>query len=332
MTAAALDDRCRTCGRPRGETVGSGTRCPRCARNHALLAWFVLASGAALWATAVLDVEGSPLVVGLTTFVALPVATVAAVLIHEGAHALVGRAVGLVVTRIEVGEGRELARIGREPELVLGAIPGSGWTYAASVDPVGYRWRWIVFSLVPPLVSGTVAIAAWALAASWPLWARTAGVVFALANGVMFLVTMLPAPTFGGRVWSDLATALGVARMSDDDVRRDCVAHSTQLVQSLAARGEAERALAMARRGHALGSETPQAWTVLAFALVNAGRSEEAVGTAREALSLVSLDGALTGLPARPSGPGQEAIGSVERTTWAPASAKRANAASASSV
>ena len=32
------------------------------------------------------------------------------------------------------------------------------------------------------------------------------------------------------------------------------------------------------------------------------------------------------------SGPGQETIGSVERTRWAPASAKRANAASASSV
>lgn len=270
-------------------TVGSGTRCSRCARNQALLTWFVLAAGATIWASAVLD--ASPLVVGLATLVSLPPAVLAAVLVHEAAHVLVGRALGLVVTRVELGEGRELARIGREPEIVLGAVPGSGWTYAASVEPARYRSRWIAFSLVPPLVSGVAAIALFELSSGSPLWARTAGVVFAAANALMLVVTMLPEPTFGGRVWSDMASARAIARMSDDDVRRDCVAHAAQLVEALAARGETERALVLARRAHALDAELPLAWTVLAFALGRAGRSEEAASVAREALALGTLDG-----------------------------------------
>lgn len=234
--------------------------------------------------------SGSLLLVGLVTFVALPPAVIAAVLVHELAHAVAGRALGFVVTRIEIVEGRELARFGHSPQVVLGAIPGSGWTHAVYLGHTGYRWRWVTFSLAAPPASAAAALGAWFVSTDWPLYARTAALVFAALNLMMAVVTLIPAPTFGGRVWSDLALSLAAVRMTDKEIGDDRAGRAAEHVQSLTERGETGIAVEVAEDLRKSSPDAAVGWSALAFALASDGRPEEAAAVARDGLAREDLD------------------------------------------
>ena len=140
-------------------------------------------------------------------------------LLHELTHAGAALVLGQTLTRVLVGEGTSLVRIGRDPQLVFGSVLlGNGLTTVLDLRPAGYRWRMCVMLLSAPLVSAALAIVSLVMTAGWPSPARTAALLFAGANAVMAVITSIPVTTFGGRVWSDVASAIYFARANANQI------------------------------------------------------------------------------------------------------------------
>jgi hypothetical protein len=199
---------CRTCGKPRGENIAEGTRCAACGRREAAglcLAAGISATGLALGAGA--GVERASLA-GLVAAASLTPAFVVTVLLHELGHAVTAALLGQTVVRVIVGEGRALVRFGRQPQIVIGrVVVGNGATWVLDLRRSGYKWRTCVTRLTAPVVSLLAAAAAWHASAAWGIAGRSAALTFGACSLAMAVITLLPAPTFGGRVWSDLASA-----------------------------------------------------------------------------------------------------------------------------
>jgi hypothetical protein len=276
---------CRTCGRPRGENIAEGTRCARCGERQALGLWVaggVCAAGVALQNGAtVASAAGA----SLAALAAMPIAFPLAVLIHELAHAATAALLGQSPVRVIVGEGRALLRIGRRPQLVIGSvIVGNGLTTVLDLRREGFRLRTCVMLLAAPAVSAMAAAAFWSASAGWPLPARAAALTCAVSNVVMALVTLLPTPTFGGRVWSDLASARYIARASGRDIDEIMVQGARDAMVASVEEGDVEQAIRLARAAVDLAPESPSAHSLLAFALHHSGRHAEAAGVARAIL------------------------------------------------
>ena len=276
---------CRTCGKPRGENIAEGTRCADCGRRQALqlcLAGGIGGAGIAFAQDA--GLARAPLA-GLVVAASLPVAFTITVLLHEVSHAVAATLLGQTVVRVIVGEGRALFRLGREPQLIVGrVVMGNGVTSTLDLRPAGYRWRTCVMLLVAPMGSLLLAATAWNASDGWGLAARSAGITFAACNLAMAVVTLLPVPTFGGRVWSDLAHALFIVRAGDAEIAeqmalavRDCMAAQVE-------RGDLDRAIDTARAAVDVAPRSVLAQSLLAFALHTAGRRVEAGAVARAAL------------------------------------------------
>ena len=126
---------------------------------------------------------------------------------------------GQRLTRVLVGEGTSLVRIGGDPQLVFGSVVlGNGLTTVLDLRAAGYRSRMCAMLLFAPLTSAILAMTSYVTTAGWPAPARTAALLFAGVNAVMAVLTSIPVATFGGRVWSDLASAIYIARANANQI------------------------------------------------------------------------------------------------------------------
>jgi hypothetical protein len=224
-------------------------------------------------------------VAGLVVAAAIAPAFMATVVIHELTHALTATLLGATVIRIVVGEGRVLFRIGRQPQMVVGRVfLGNGVTSVLDLRRSGYRSRTCIMLLVAPAVSLMIALAAWQGSTGWGLAARSAALAFAACNLTIAIVTLLPTPTFGGRVWSDLASARFLMRASEAEIVEQMVLSARDCLAAHVENGDIDGAIATARATIDVAPESPLAHSLLAFALHSGGRYAEAGAVARAAL------------------------------------------------
>jgi hypothetical protein len=274
MTADELQ--CRTCKSPRGENIANGTRCARCGQRDAVVLWIASAVAAGSWSLYYGSPVADAFVAAIVTFLVMPPLLVTALLLHEMIHAVTGRLLGLTVTRIIIGEGRALFRWGRDPQLVVGSVVlGNGLTYILDLRRQGYRARAAVVLLLAPIGSASVGALIWIASADWALAARTAALVFAIANLFLAAITMIPVPTFGGRVWSDAASALYLTRATEAQLEEHMLMAVQDRTVALVEMGEMDRAVDAARAGVAAHPDSVPARQILAYALFSAGRLNE---------------------------------------------------------
>lgn len=273
---------CRTCGRPRGENIAEGTRCAACGRRQAIVLWLTVAVAALLLAR---PGDGGAVTLLLVALAATPVAFVLAVLLHELTHAAVALLLGQTVTRVLVGEGATWWRLGRDPQLVVGSVPlGNGLTTVLDLRPAGYRWRMCATLLAAPTASAALTVIAFGAALFLPQPARVAVLLFGWANAAMAIITMIPFPTFGGRVWSDLASALYLLRADAAAIDEHLLLSAQDRMAILVDAGLTDRAIETGRAAVAAAPSAPLAHSLLAYALHRAGRTDEAQAVARAAL------------------------------------------------
>ena len=224
-------------------------------------------------------------IVALVAIIGIAPALVLAVFLHELTHALTAVAFGQTVTRVLVGEGVAWWRIGRDPQFVIGSVPlGNGLTTVLDLRRVGYRWRFGVMSMTAPVASATLALAAYALTVEWSIPARTAALLFAFSNAALTVATLIPVATFGGRVWSDLAATLLLARADDRVIEEHMLQSTQERMKILVDAGLLTRAIETARRAVA-AVPVPLAYSLLAYALHRNGQHDEAAAVARHALT-----------------------------------------------
>jgi hypothetical protein len=277
---------CRTCGKPRGENIADGTRCTACGRQQAIVLCLAIAISAGLWTFNSAQDASAALMALAVALVATPPALIAAVLLHELTHASVALALGQTVTRVLVGEGASLVRIGHDPQLVFGSVlPGNGLTTVLDLRRAGYRWRAWVMLLSAPIVSAVLAVASYAATADWPALPRTAALLFAGANALMAVITSIPVRTFGGRVWSDVASAIYITRADANQIEEHMLLSAQDRLAILVDAGLHERAIETARAAVAVAPSAGLARSLLAYALHHAGRCDEARAVARHALA-----------------------------------------------
>ena len=221
----------------------------------------------------------------LVALAATPTAFVLAVLLHELTHAAVAILLGQTVTRVLVGEGTAWWRLGCDPQFVLGSVPlGNGLTTVLDLRRAGYRRRMGVTLLAAPLVSAALAISSFATALFLYQPARLALLLFSCANAVMAFITLVPVPTFGGRVWSDLASALYLLRADDAAIEEHLLLSVQDRMAILVDAGVFDRAIETAQAAVAVAPSAPLARSLLTYALYRAGRIDEAQAVARAAL------------------------------------------------
>jgi len=228
------------------------------------------------WALYYGSPPASALAAAVVTLAVMPPAAVSAVLLHEIMHAAPARLLGLTVTRLIIGEGRALVRVGRDPQLVVGSVLlGNGLTLMSDVRLSGYRARWAVVLMSAPVGSAAVGLIAWTASADWPLAARTAALVFAIANLFLAAITLIPVPTFGGRVWSDVAATLYLLRASESQLSEHMILAVQDRAAALVEMGHMDRAIEAARAGVAVRPDSVLAAQILAYVLLRAGRVAE---------------------------------------------------------
>jgi hypothetical protein len=273
---------CRTCGRPRGENIAEGTRCAACGRRQAVVLWLVVAGTAWLLAS---PGEDGRLAVLMVALAATPVAFVTALLLHELTHAAVATLLGQTVTRVLVGEGVIWWRLGRDPQLVIGSVPlGNGLTTILDLRPAGYRRRMCLTLLAAPIASTALACLALGIGLMMEPLARVAVLLFGSANAIMAVITLMPVPTFGGRVWSDLAAALYLLRADDEALEEHRLVSAQDRMAILVETGAIDLAIATARAAVTASPRAPLAHSLLAYGLYRGGHVDEAQAVARRAL------------------------------------------------
>ena len=285
---AASDDLllCRTCGKPRGENIAEGTRCAACGHRQAIVLCLAVAVSTGYWAFNSTQDASAALTAVAVVLLVTPPALVTAVLAHELAHAGAALVLGQRLTRVLVGEGTSLVRIGGDPQLVFGSVLlGNGLTTVLDLRTTGYRSRMCAMLLFAPLMSATLAMASYVTTAGWPAPARTAALLFACANTMMAVLTSIPVTTFGGRVWSDLASAIYIARADANQIEEHMLLSAQDRIAILADAGLHEGAIETARAAVAAAPSAGLAHSLLAYALHHAGRNDEAAAVARDAMA-----------------------------------------------
>jgi hypothetical protein len=138
--------------------------------------------------------------------------------------------------------------------------------------------------LAAPVASLLLGAAAWHIGSEWPLAGRAASIICAVAHLVVGIITLVPVPTFGGRVWSDLAVVLFLARADEATLREYRVLAMRDRLQHLLEIGDGATALATARAGAELHRGSSLAAALLAYVLHHQGDIEEAAAVARAAV------------------------------------------------
>jgi Zn-dependent protease len=289
--AAAEVLKCRTCGKPRGENIAHGTRCARCGHRQAAMLSIATGTGAAIAAWLATHDVRHAFATALVGTVVAPFAWMSCVFTHELAHAAMAWCLGQTVTRIVVGEGAVRWRFGRDPQLVIGSVVmGNGLTNVMDLRRRGYRERNMVMSLAAPLASAGTGLVALILGVERAMPVETAAVAFAFFSFAMAVTTLIPVPTFGGRVWSDLAYVLYLRRAGEREIEQEILAGVQQRIAILLDAGLAERAILTARAGIEAVPGAPLGYGLLAYALHHTGHRDQAAAVARSALDLAQDD------------------------------------------
>ena len=277
---------CRSCRRPRGENLADGTRCESCGKKHALVCWLVGGIGALNWSIYLGLSLANAVTAAMVTIVVLPPAFLVALLVHEGVHVGVARALGFTVSRVVLGEGREIWRIGRDPHIAFGSVLiGNSLAAVLDLRRRGYRGRWALVLLAAPVASLLLGAAIGRTGLDWPLVARVAAIVSASANLVIGILTLIPVPTFGGRVWSDLSATLFLMRASEAQIAEHMILAVQDRAAHLLAIEDQAGAVAAARAGVAAQPTSTLARNLLAYVLLRAGRTDEMRAIAAETLA-----------------------------------------------
>jgi hypothetical protein len=230
--------------------------------------------------------------VAAVAILAVPIATTIAVLLHELVHAGAAALLGQTVTRVVVGEGGALLRIGRDPHFLLGSVVlSNGITFVMDSRTRGYRGRWAATLLAAPAMSALIGWLSGLAAAGWAPAPRTAMLVFAGANLLLAALTLIPVPTFGGRVWGDLAVALYLARATDSEIREHQLLSMQDRVAHLFDAGAPAAAVETARHAATAHPSSTLAQSLLAYALHRTGDFRAAADVARLAMAMADDEG-----------------------------------------
>lgn len=287
MTDAANVLMCRTCGRPRGENIANGTRCARCGHRQAAMLSIAVALGAANAAFLSTFNPRHALAAAVVGLIAAAPAWVLTLLTHELTHAVTAFLLGQRVTRVLVGEGRPLWRIGRDPQLVIGSVlMGNGLTNVMDLCRRGYRGRMAAMSLAAPAASAAIGLLVLIVGVGGPMPIKTAAAVFAYFSLALAVISLIPVPTFGGRVWSDLAFVLYLRRAGERDLEEQMLLSAQDRIALLLDAGLPERAIDTARAAVEAVPSAPLAYSLLAYSLHRTGHLDEADAVARSALGL----------------------------------------------
>jgi hypothetical protein len=280
---------CRTCGKPRGENIAEGTRCASCGYKQAALVSIAGGVAAASWSMSESLLSPHAVTIVAVAILAVPISTTVAVLLHELVHAAAAALLGQTVTRVVVGEGGALLRIGRDPHFLLGSVVlSNGITFVMDPRMRGYRGRWAATLLAAPAVSALIGWVTWLAATGWTPAPRTAMLVFGGANLLLAALTLIPVPTFGGRVWGDLAVALYLARATDSEIQEHQLLSMQDRVAHLFDAGAPGAAVETARHAARAHPTSALAHSLLAYALHRTGDSHAAADVARAALTLAN--------------------------------------------
>jgi tetratricopeptide (TPR) repeat protein len=144
--------------------------------------------------------------------------------------------------------------------------------------------------LAGPIASAVTGLVVMIAGAGRSTAIQTAAALFAFFSFAMTAVTLIPVPTFGGRVWSDLATVLYLLRATDRALEEDRLLGAQERVVVLLESGMPERAIRTARTAVETAPRAPRAYGLLAYALHHAGHADEAGDVARGALDLAQDD------------------------------------------
>jgi hypothetical protein len=299
MSEAAATDllACRTCGKPRGDNVANGTRCARCGYRQSVMVCAAAGIGMAYLGTSSLRHAAAAAIVGA---IVAPFAWVATAAVHELGHAVTAWLLGQTVTRIVIGEGRAFWTRGRDPQIVIGSVVmGNALTNVVDLRPDGYRARAALVLLAAPIVSAVsgvfvLMVDVFLLMVGGPMPIQAAAVLFVFFSFAMTVITLIPVPTFGGRVWSDLAGALYLLRASEPEIEEHMLIAAQDRIVVLLETGTPELAIETGRRAIEAAPRAPLAYSLLAYALHQSGRIEEAATVATSALDLAQDEPART--------------------------------------
>jgi membrane-associated protease RseP (regulator of RpoE activity) len=228
---------------------------------------------------------------GVVGTIVAPFAWVATAAVHELGHAVAAWSLGQTVTRIVIGEGRAIWQHGRDPRIVIGSVVmGNALTNVMDLRPDGYRTRAALVLLAAPIASAVIGLFVLMAGVGQPMGIEAAAVLFAFFSLAMTVITLIPVPTFGGRVWSDLASALYLLRASEPELEEHMLMAAQDRIVVLLETGAPEQAIRTGRRAVEAAPRAPHAYGLLAYALHHAGRVEEAATVARSALVLAEND------------------------------------------
>jgi len=202
---------------------------------------------------------------------------------------------GQTVTRIVIGEGSAIWKRGRDPQIVIGSVVmGNALTSVMDLRPDGYRTRAVLVLLAAPIASAVGGMFVLVVGVGRWMPIEAAAVLFAFFSFAMTVITLIPVPTFGGRVWSDLASALYLLRASERDIEEHMLMAGQDRIVVLLQTGAPEQAIETGRRAVEAAPGAPLAYGLLAYALHHVGRVEEAATVARSALDLAQDEPART--------------------------------------
>lgn len=205
--------------------------------------------------------------------------------LHEAAHALAARALGLRLFAVTLGSGRLWRRVRLLGVTVeLRAIPAGGFAHGAPLRAEGARWRMAGFALAGPSMNALLAVAAWPWlpelgdVAAWRSLAGALACGWVAANVFAVTACLLPyqmrsaigpTPSDGLIVWNAL-------RAGPELVHQWLVARFE--LEATWARGDGDiaGAIRVAREGLAEFPDSFNLTSLLGVLLVDAGQHEEA--------------------------------------------------------
>jgi tetratricopeptide (TPR) repeat protein len=178
------------------------------------------------------------------------------VIIHESAHAIAAKLVGLEVKRVQVGGGAIVWRgsvFG--VDIHVGSLPFSGRCLAIPTKATGARWRYWLCVAAGPLASAAILATVWqSKDDGWRVFLQydavnPLGVVF-VANALVLGATLIPwgGGTAGAMAASDGKLLLTIPFMRDFDGQLRGAHHALEAAFALE-QGDVDGALSWAEKG-----------------------------------------------------------------------------------
>ena len=240
--------------------------------------------------------------------IALNVAQWALLVIHELGHAVAGWLMRMEIVEVRLGSGTEVIakRFGRL-KIHIETRPAFGWVLAFPTSVKGYRLRWFLFILGGPLASALAyvflvevgPVKAWYFEWSWT-W-----LLYAFQRTVrymslwMLLVSLWPRRSrlFGEQMLSDGLQMLMMLFLGEAGATKVFAYVQAHRARFLWAEGRRDESLEIFREAQALpGREQDLSFSVImASAMAEQGRVDEALEMLRELLRKAESDRSLYG-------------------------------------